>query len=718
MHKLNYFFMKRIYILLLTFCLVATAMAQEKKQVTLEQAVLGQWSQFRPKSLSGFAWRPKTEAFTYVENDCIVQQGCKATKVDTLVSLDQINDALKQASLPELRWLRYAWDDSKAIKIMSGDFIAIMDISSRVISHSIVFPKGQNHEASPDLRKVAYTVDNNLYVKDGNVATPITSDLNPEIVNGQTVHRNEFGIYKGTFWSPQSNLLAYYRMDETMVANYPLVDITQRVAAVQNCKYPMAGMKSHEVTLHVYDLKTKQTVTILTGEPKEQYLTNVAWSPDEKSIYIAVLNREQNHMKLNRYNAQTGEFEVTLFEETDEQYVEPQVPMVFLPTDESKFIWQSRRDGWNHLYLYNVNGKLEKQITKGEWEVEDYINFDSKSQRVFISTTKDSPIERHTYAVSIKNGEMSRLTAGEGTHSIRLSPDFAYYMDFYSSVTVPNVVNLYNGKCKLVRNVVTAQNPYVDYSVSLPELVTLKNANGDALYGRILKPANFDVSNKYPVVVYVYGGPHSQMVTNSWFAGASLWMSNMANRGFIVFTLDNRGTSARGADFEQAIHRNLSVCEMEDQMVGVDYLKSLPFVDAERIGVHGWSYGGFMTTSLMLKHAETFKVGVAGGPVTDWKFYEVMYGERYMDMPQENPEGYKNTDLKNFVKNLQGKFMIIHDDMDNTVVPQHSLTLIHEFVKNGVQMDFFMYPQHEHNVRGKDRVHLIEKIIRYFEANL
>lgn len=711
--------MKLQRIVVLLFLSITIATNAQNKQVTLEQSVLSQWTKFRPTTLNNFAWKPQGDVFTYVENGSLVAQNCKDAKVDTLISLEQINAVLKNNSLPELRWLSYQWTDNSTIRINAPTFVALLNVGTQTIISSIIFPEGENHELSPDMRKVAYTVDNNLYLKNGNLGSPITSDSDKGIVNGQTVHRNEFGVYKGTFWSPKSNFLAYYRMDESMVTDYPLVDITQRTAAVQNTKYPMAGMKSHEVTLHVYNLETKQTVAIKTGEPKEQYLTNVAWSPDEKSIYIAVLNREQNHMKLNRYNAQTGDFEATLFEETDEQYVEPQVPMEFLPTDETKFIWQSRRDGWNHLYLYNVSGKLEKQITKGEWEVVDVCAFDTKKQQIYISTTKDSPIERHTYVVSLKNDEMSKLTNGEGTHTVRISPKFAYYMDFYSSVTVPNIVNLYNAKKKLVRNIIEAENPYKGYAnVPLPELVTLKNANGDALYGRIIKPTNFDVNKEYPVIVYVYGGPHSQMVTNSWFTGANLWMSYYADRGFVIFTLDNRGTSFRGAEFEQAIHRNLGVCEMEDQLVGIDYLKSLSFVDANRIGVHGWSYGGFMTTSLMLKNPDIFKVAVAGGPVTDWKYYEIMYGERYMDTPQENPEGYKNADLKNYVKNLKGKLLLIHDDLDNTVVPQNSLSLIHEFIKNGVQMDFFVYPQHEHNVRGKDRVHLIEKILLYFEDNL
>ena len=572
---------------------------------------------------------------------------------------------------------------------------------------------------SPDNSKLAYTVDNNLFlIYSNDEVKQITSDSNLGIVNGQSVHRNEFGISKGIFWSPKSNYIAYYRMDETMVTDYPLVDITQRIASVENIKYPMAGMKSHEVTLNVYNVASGQTIAIKTGEPKEQYLTNIAWSPDEKSIYIAVLNREQNHLKLNKYSATTGNFIATLFEEKDEQYVEPSKPIEFIGNDSTQFIWNSRRDGWNHIYLYKTDGTLLKQLTKGEWEVTSVVKNDVKSGVLYFTATKESPIESHLYALNTKKGDIVKLTSGEGTHYPRVSNDSKYFVDFYSSIAVPNKVDLYSTSGKIVKNIITASNPYNGYDVPLPELVNLKADDGTTLYGRIVKPINFNPAKKYPVVVYVYGGPHSQLVTNSWMGGSRLWESYMANKGFILFTLDNRGTSNRGADFEQAIHRNLGTIEVSDQLVGLKFLKSLSYVDSERIGVHGWSYGGFMTISMMLKASDEFKVGVAGGPVTDWKFYEIMYGERYMDMPDENPDGYKNADLKNYVKNLKGNLLIIQDDMDKTVVMQHSLTLIHEFIKNGVQVDFFVYPQHDHNVMGKDRVHLIDKIIKYFEEKL
>lgn len=711
--------MKRLIVYSILIVVSFSAFSQQK-QLTLEQAVLRQRSEFGPKSLSNFEWRINVPSYTYIDGEKIVEVNAQSGKSNEMVLLSELNQILQSNSFPSLKRLNYKWISKEVMQIYSSPFFIYYNlINKHVVGRLKVVDNSQNWDISPDNSKMAYTIDNNLYLIDNkDSVTVITNDNDKGIVNGQSVHRNEFGISKGIYWSPLSNNIAYYRMDETMVTNYPLVDITQRIAEVENIRYPMAGMKSHEVTLNIYSLATGKIVTIKTGEPKEQYLTNITWSPDEKWIYIAVLNREQNHLKMNQYNALTGEFVATLFEEKDNEYVEPSKPMQFMPDNASQFIWQSRRDGWSHLYLYSTNGEFIKQLTKGNWEVDDVLSIDSKKGLVYFTATKESPIESHLYVLNIKNGTIAKLTNGEGTHTPRISSDRGYFVDFYSSISIPNKVDLYTLSGKFMRNLVTAQNPCNGYNIPLPRLVNLKADDGTTLYGRIIKPFDFDSTKKYPVVVYVYGGPHSQLVTNSWMGGARLWESYMANKGFILFTLDNRGTSNRGADFEQIIHRNLGKQEIADQLVGVNYLKSLSYVDAERIGVHGWSYGGFMTISLMLKAADQFKVGVAGGPVTDWKFYEIMYGERYMDTPQENPNGYSNADLKNYVKNLKGDLLIIHDDMDKTVVMQHSLTLIHEFIKNGVQVDYFIYPQHDHNVMGKDRVHLIDKIIKYFEDNL
>lgn len=708
--------MKRFFSILLILSLVFTVYGQ--KELTLEQAVLRQGTEFRPKTLLGFSWLPGTAEYSYVSNDSLIIINVDDSRKSRSISLSKVNEILKANDFEAIKRIPSTWIDGKHIRFQTGNYYVLLDVEAKGITSKFpVIENSDNHEFSADGKWMSYTLNNNLFIVNSQGETvAVTNDTVVGIVNGQSVHRNEFGINKGTFWSPSGRYLAYYHMDESMVTQYPLVDITKRVGELVKIRYPMAGMRSHEVTVRVYDTQTGSTVELKTGEPREQYLTNIAWSPDETSILIAVLNREQNHMQLNRYQISNGDLVSTLFEEKSDKYVEPLNPPLFI--SGSSFLWQSRRDGWNHIYLYSSEGKLEKQLTKGNWEVVSIDAIDAKSGMIYFTSTKESPLDRHLYSVRIKDGAITRLTSGSGTHRCVVSPDCKYFVDFYSSITIPNRVALLTSKGKEVKQIIDAPNPYNGYNVPLPKLITLKANDGTTLYGRMIKPTNFDSTKKYPVVIYVYGGPHSQLVTNSWMGGARLWESYMANKGYILFTLDNRGTSNRGAQFEQIIHRQLGTTELSDQLVGVEYLKSLPYVDSTRLGVHGWSFGGFMTITMMLRASEQFKVGVAGGPVTDWKFYEVMYGERYMDTPDENPDGYRDSDLKKYVTNLKGKLLIIHDDMDKTVVPQHSLTLIHEFVKHGVQVDFFMYPQHDHNVIGKDRVHLIDKIIRYFDDNL
>ena len=708
--------MKRFISFFLIISSFSTALGQ--KELTLEQAVQQQYTEFRPKTLTGFSWLPGKTEYSYVSNDSLVIVNVTNSKMNRALTLSDINDALKANNFQPLKRIPWGWVDGKHIRFKADKYFVLFNTEDKAIpSKFLIADNSQNHEFSPDGRWMSFTLGQNVFLMSTlGESIALTNDSLDGLVNGQSVHRNEFGINKGTFWSPTGRYLAYYHMDESMVSQYPLVDISKRVGELVSIRYPMAGMRSHEVTVRVYDTQTRTTVELKTGEPREQYLTNLAWSPDESSIFLVILNREQNHMKMNCYSVSNGDFVKTLFEERNDKYVEPLNSPQFISNDT--FVWQSRADGWNHIYLYSTDGKLIKQLTKGEWEVTSIDAIDASNGIIYYAATTESPLERHLYSINIKNGATLHLTSGSGTHRSVVSPDFKYFVDFYTSIDIPNRVGLFTTKGKLVKQLVNAPNPYNGYNVTLPKLITLTAKDGTTLYGRVIKPANFDSTQKYPAVIYVYGGPHSQLVTNSWMGGARLWECYMANKGYILFTLDNRGTSNRGAEFEQVIHQQLGTVELSDQLVGVEYLKSLSYVDSARLGVHGWSFGGFMTLTMMLRASEQFRVGVAGGPVTDWKFYEVMYGERYMDTPDENPDGYSNADLKNYVANLKGKVLIIHDDMDRTVVPQNSLTLIHEFIKSGVQVDFFMYPQHDHNVMGKDRVHLIDKIIRYFDDNL
>lgn len=656
----------------------------------------------------------------FIKGDSIMIVG-KSEKENNnlLIDIKTINSGLTENNkkpIKSLNSVSFPYPKEKIILLNNNYESFLYDIETRKVITTYNFPKEvTNQDFSPANRAFAYTKDNNLYITQSEQEITITSDSNKGIVNGQAVHRNEFGIKKGTFWSPLGNKLAFYRMDETMVTDYPLVNISARVAELKNIKYPMAGMKSHHVTVGIFDLATQKTIFLNTRTPKEKYLTNIAWSPDERYIYVAELNRGQDTCQLACYDAISGKLDRILFTETHSKYVEPENPVLFLKNNNKSFLWQSKRDGHNHIYQYDLDGNLQKQLTSGNWDITEILGFDDAGNNIYYISTELSPIEKHIYQLNLKNGKRTQISEEEGVHSAILNPSGRYIIDQYSSQYNPGKISITETKTNKSYTFFEAKNPYA--KISMPEIVlgSIKANDGETdLYYRLTKPLNYDPTKKYPTIIYVYGGPHSQLVDNSWMGQARGWDIYMAEKGYIIFTLDNRGTSNRGSNFENITHRRLGVIETQDQMAGVEFLKSLSYVDSDRIGVFGWSYGGFMTLNLMLRHSETFKVGVAGGPVTDWKYYEIMYGERYMDSPKENPEGYMETNMVERAGDLKGRLLLMHGDEDPTVVLQHNLQFIKKAIKEGTHPDLFIYPGHGHNMIGHDRVHLHEHITRYF----
>ena len=579
-------------------------------------------------------------------------------------------------------------------------------------------------------RAVAFVKGDNLYVNNAQGALKqLTKDGSRDIVYGQSVHRDEFGIYHGTFWSNDGQKLAFYRMDQSMVADYPLVDIDTRIATETPVRYPMAGEKSHLVAVGIYDLNTDKTVYLNTGDPTDRYFTNIAWAPDGKLIYLIEMNRAQNHYSLDAYDPATGNKTATLYTESSDKYVHPMHAITFLPWDKNRFILQSEKDGYNHLYLFDTGGKQIKQLTTGKWIVVDLLGFNAKTKEAIILSTEASPIQNNLYAVNLQTGTRRLLdngkgchanTTGEGgSHKPALSFSGQWILDSYTEPTVPRNIDIVNVASAKATRYFTAENPWVGYTVPEYTCGKIKAADGTTdLYYRMVKPTNFDPNKKYPTIIYVYGGPGVRNVEARWHYWSRGWETYMAQKGYLLFILDNRGSSARGLAFEQATFHHLGVEEAKDQMKGVEYLTSLPYVDKDRIGVHGWSFGGFMTTTLITSHPEVFKVGVAGGPVIDWKWYEVMYGERYMGTPQNNPKGYAESSLLSKAKNLKGKLQIITGMNDPVVVPQHCLNFLQECIKVGTQPDFFVYPGEPHNMRGHQSTHLHERISQYFDDYL
>lgn len=730
--------MKRVFLLVCLFCMTATAsFAQEKKSYTLEDVIPGGNNYFNlaPKNIPGLQWWGDVCVRTDVEN--IVTINVRNGKETVLVTLDEVNEALLNGEKPfqptqELKQLRtlmgasLPWGDQKVITFRQGNYMVWYDFGQKKISNLFrLNEKAANLDFCKENGYVAYTVESNLCIAhEGEKDLQINPDekkADPmDIVYGQAVHRNEFGIYKGTFWSPKGNCLAFYRMDQSMVTAYPQVNTTTRIATLEPDKYPMAGMTSHKVTVGVYHIQSGKTVYLQAGDPTDRYFTNISWSPDEKSIYVIELNRDQNHSQLVRYNAETGAKEAMLFEETHPKYVEPQHPIVFLPWDSNQFIYWSQRDGFHHLYLYNKEGQLIKQLTQGDWLVQDILGFNTARKEMIIASTEISPLQTNIFSLNVKTGKRTLLGQRDGTHSARLSASGTYLIDNFTSFNVPREISILPTNGKTGINLLTATDPMKE-QYNLPEITlgTIKAADGKTdLYYRLIKPVNFDPNKKYPAIIYVYGGPHAQLIHNNRFYDARGWDLYMAQKGYVMLTVDSRGSDNRGLEFENCTFRQLGVEEMKDQVEGAKFLQSLPYVNADKIGVHGWSFGGFMTTNLMLTYPEIFKVGVAGGPVIDWQYYEVMYGERYMDTPQTNPEGYKNSNLKLKAGNLKGRLEVIIGGADPTCVPQHSYTFLRACIDAGTHPDFFVYPEDGHNMMGRDRVHLHEHITRYFEDHL
>ena len=576
----------------------------------------------------------------------------------------------------------------------------------------------------------AYILNNNLFVSDkkGN-KTQLTTDGSSDIVYGKAVHRDEFGIYKGLFWSNDGEQLAFYRMDQSMVETYPQVNVFTPIATLEPDKYPMAGRTSHKVTVGIYNASTGKTIYLAVGDPTNRYFTNIQWSPDNKILYLIELNRKQTKMQLDAYDAVTGKKIKTLYTEESNKYVHPVTPITFLPWNKNQFILQSEKDGYNHLYLFNTNGELQRQITSGKWVVLDLMGFNSNKKCAYILSTECNPIQNNIFAVDIASGKRTLLDNGKGCHAntygennkhrLAVSGSGKWIIDNYSEPQVPRNINIINTENKKTLTWFTAPNPWKGYTV--PEFISgsIKAADNQTdLYYRMVKPTNFDPNKKYPTIIYVYGGPGVRNVEARWNYSSRGWETYMAQKGYLLFILDNRGSSDRGLEFEQATFHKLGVEEMKDQMKGIDFLTSLPYVDKNRIGVHGWSFGGFMTTNLITTYPEVFKVGVAGGPVINWEWYEVMYGERYMGTPQDNKEGYNNSNLLNKAKNLKGKLQIITGMNDPVVVPQHAENFLKSCIDAGTQPDFFIYPGEGHNMRGHSSVHLHERITQYFEDYL
>lgn len=690
----------------------------QTKQLSLYDAVLN--PSLRVKRLSQYGWLPKTHIAYYVlpsNRNKILFYNANEGNVDTSFNFSDFAVAVAPIIGDTIKRLpRVTFEDKNTFSFFHKMKEYHYNLKTKETKKFMTFPAVQAMKFHRESENLAYVKNDNIYVKHlDEEAVKITNDGGGDIVYGQAVHRYEFGITEGLFWSKSGNKLAFYRMDESMVTDYPIYNLKDTPASIRNIKYPTAGAKSHHVKIGVYDFKTKKLIYLKTEGDPEAFLTNVTFDAEEDDVIVARVNRKQSKMELLEFNVSDGELDDVYFKEESKRYVEPEHAAIYKDGEEDCYYWMSERDGYNHIYLYK-EGKLKKQITKGNWMVKEFVGQDEEF--LYYTSTEQSPLENHYYFISNEGGNQQRITQEPGYHTCIPSDDHSYWLDIFSSTDVPYKAQIISKDGAVKKVVHQAINPLADYNLGETKISTLTN-DGVELFTRMILPPNFDASKKYPVITYVYGGPHAQMITNRFLGGSNYWMQMMAQKGYIVYTLDNRGSKNRGFDFESSIHGKVGDVELLDQLAGVKYMKSLPYVDTTRMGVHGWSFGGFMTTSLMTRYPEAYQVGVAGGPVIDWKFYEIMYTERYMDMPQENKAGYDKNSLFQYIDNLQGRLLMIHGTDDDVVLWQHSLLYVKAAVDaNNINLDYFVYPGHPHNVRGKDRLHLMGKITQYFEDHL
>jgi dipeptidyl-peptidase 4 len=687
---------------------------------TIEDIELGIKTYLAPETINNLQWIDH-DYLLYSSDTSVYTRNVAGDSISEKLGLNELNRILDNYNEPPLTVIpELEAISATEFSFNAGKHLFIFNIKNKKLSDFSIPDTAGNISLSPDFQSVAYTLGQNIYLQNRDHSIiQITHDSVDGILNGDVVYRNEFGMETGLSWSPQGTYLAYYKKDERKVSKYPMIDVNARVARNAPVRYPMAGMKSEETEVWIYSPASHSAIKLqIAGDP-EMYHTNLSWTPDEQHVYLQHLNRGQDSMSLISYSIHTGEPVQLLFTQIDDKYIEPLNPLLFSKIKKGDFFYQSERDGFNHIYYFSATDKKLLQLTTGQWEVISFLGTSESERIIYFTSTKDSPLERSMYSYNRKSKAMQRITILPGTHEILFNKSMTLFIDELSAEQIPRRIAVYNVQGIMLKELLNAPDPVLNFKISRSVTGTIKAADRSTdLYYTLVKPVDFDSTAKYPVMVYVYGGPHDQLITNSWMDRLDYLQQYLAQQGIASFVLDCRGSDSRGRDFEDIIHRQSGIPQLEDQMEGIKYLKSLSFIDTSRIGVHGWSYGGFMTLSMMLNYPGTFKVGVAGGPVTDWKCYEVMYGERYMDRPEENPEGYAKTSVLNKVSNLQGKLLIIHGGIDPVVVPQQSMLFIEECVKNGKQVDYFIYPTHEHNVRGNDRVHLTRMITEYFMKNL
>ncbi|MFV8357171.1 S9 family peptidase [Flavobacterium sp. XS1P32] len=601
----------------------------------------------------------------------------------------------------------------------------LYDIANKKLKKLFDF-QVQEPTFSPDGKKIAYSKENNLFVYDvtTTTSTPITRDgQKNSIINGITdwVYEEEFAFVKAFDWSADSKKIAYIRFDESQVPEFSMSMFGKDLyPAMQTFKYPKAGEKNAVVSLHVYDISSNAVKNINLGNYNDFYIARLKWTNDANTLSAQVLNRHQDNLDLVFIDGNSGAVKVVL-NEKDKAYVDVTDNLTFLK--DNSFIWTSEKDGFNHIYLYDKNGKLKNQLTKGAWEVTKYYGLDEKTNTVFYQSVENGSINRDVYRVGLDGKNKIRLSQNIGTNAATFSPNFQYYINTFSSASQPTTYTLNEAKAgkqvQIIENNEALAVKLKGYNLPSKEFFVLKTEKGNELNAWMIKPKDFDPTKKYPVFMYQYSGPGSQQVNNEWNSTDDYWFMMLSQQGYIVACVDGRGTGFKGAAFKKVTQLQLGKFEVEDQIDAAKVIGNYSFIDKSRIGIFGWSYGGFMSSNCILKGSDVFKMAIAVAPVTNWRFYDSVYTERYMQTPQENANGYDDNSPINHVNKLKGKFLLIHGSGDDNVHVQNSMQMMEALIQANKQFDSQIYPDNNHGIYGgKTRIQLYTKMTNFIKENL
>jgi dipeptidyl-peptidase-4 len=715
--------MRNALLALLLSLAVCPAIAAQKKPVTLESVAAA-----RSRGSLAPIWSPGGDQFIYAEADTLHLMDCRAAKDNDLIRLAKLRTAaVKPNEAETFDWTNrrvaaepVQWFPSgKELLVSEGGDLFIVPTDGSAFTQLTSTPDvEQDAKLSPDGKLAGFRRGHDLYVMrlHDRKVTRLTSNGSSTLLNGEMdwVYPEELDLPTAWWWSPDSRRVAYMQFDISREPVFPQVSLLNVTGKLEPERYPQPGDPNPEVRIGIVPAEGGSTRWLDLGDTRDHLLARVQWLPAGTAIAVERLNRVQNQLDLLVADAKTGTSHVLLHEE-DPYWINVNNHLHFF-RDGRRFLWGSERDGFLHLYLYDMDGKLERQITRGEWQVEKVLQVDEARGVVYYQSTEASPLESQFYSIGLDGSNKQRLTTAKGTHSTNLSPGLTFWTDSFSSSTAAPRTGLFRTGGAEVMTLRTPDPTLAEYDLQTPEIHTFKTPDGVLLYGRLIKPAGFAAGRKYPVVVEVYGGPGAQSIRDKWM-GVS-WEQVLAQRGFVVWQVDNRGSTGRGHKFESAIYRNMGERELADQLLGLDYLDSLGFMDPARVGLYGWSYGGYMTLYSLCNAPDRFRAGVSGAPVTNWRTYDSIYTERYMGLPSENPEGYDRTSPITHAGNLKAKLLMIHNIEDDNVHFQNTVRMAGALERSGKQFSMLVYPQKAHGVTGPERTQMLRAITDFFEASL